>query len=185
MSASFTFSHPLRSATLSARKPTRFHLRPDPDQRRGIAEALGLLDLPVFTFKGELRPVGQRDFLLEAELVARAVQPCSVTLAPVPIDLAETVRRTYVADWQEPEGDEVEMPSDETMEPLPDVIDLAAVAVEALELALPLYPRAPGVSLGEAVFAGPGTEPLRDADLKPFAGLAALKDRLPGKGDAS
>ena len=178
MSASFAFSHPLRSATLSARKPTRFHLRPDLEQRRGIAEALGLLDLPALAFKGELRPVGQRDFLLKAELVARAVQPCSVTLAPVATTIDDTVRRTFVRDFVIPDADEVEIPEDDSTEPLPEVIDVADVAREALALALPLYPRAPGASLGEAVFAEPGTAPLRDEDLRPFAGLAALKAKL-------
>lgn len=174
------FSHPLRSATLSSRKPTRFDLRPDRKTRLWIAAQLGLIDLPAFRFTGELRPEGRHDFLLEASLTAEAVQPCSVTLAPVTARLVDQVRRRYLADWQEPEGDEVEMPEDDTQEPLPEVIDLALVAIEALELALPLYPRADGVELGEAVFAAPGTAPLKDEDLRPFAGLAALKARLDG-----
>lgn len=72
------------------------------------------------------------------------------------------------------------MPEDDSVEPLPDVIDVGVVATEALALALPLYPRAEGAELGEAVFTAPGEAPLRDGDLKPFAGLAALKDRLGG-----
>ena len=44
----------------------------------------------------------------------------------------------------------------------------------ALALALPLYPRAAGVELGEAVFTEPGLAPLREGDLKPFAALAGL-----------
>jgi uncharacterized metal-binding protein YceD (DUF177 family) len=170
--------HPLRTATLSARKPTRFDLRPNAPTRAAIAAALGLLDLPALRFRGEIRPSGRNDFLLEGELVAAVVQPCSVTLAPVPADIAEPVRRHFLADWQEPQGDEVEMPEDDSQEPLPEVIDLGAVALEALELALPLYPRASGVALGEAVFAPPGAAPLRDDDVKPFASLAALRDRL-------
>lgn len=177
------FSHPLRSATLSTRKPTRFDLRPDQGTRRAMAEQLGLLDLPAFRFTGEIRPEGRHDFLLEGNLTAEAVQPCAVTLAPVLSRIAEAVRRRYLADWQEPEGDEVEMPEDDTQEALPEVIDLAFVAMEALELALPLYPRAEGAELGEAVFAAPGTAPLRDDDLRPFAGLAALKARLDGSQD--
>lgn len=172
--------HPLRSATLSSRKPTRFDLRPDAATRASMATALGLLDLPTFRFRGEIRPAGRSDFLLEGELTAAIVQPCSVSLAPVPANIAEPVRRLYLADWQEPEGDEVEMPEDDSQEPLPEVIDLGAVAMEALELALPLYPRAPGIALGEAVFAPPGAAPLRDDDVKPFASLAALRDRLAG-----
>lgn len=177
--------HQIRSGALSARKPTRFDLRPDAAMRQSIAEQLALLDLPAFRFRGEIRPSGRNDFVLEADLTASVVQPCAVTLAPVPAEIAETVRRTYLSDWKEPEGDEVEMPEDETEEPLPEVIDLAFVAIEALELALPLYPRAPGVALGEAVFAPPGAAPLREADLKPFAGLAALRDRLAGSDDGS
>lgn len=174
------FSHPLRSAALPSRKPTRFDLRPDRATRQWIAAQLGLLDLPTFRFNGEIRPDGRHDFALEANLTAEAVQPCSITLVPVPARLSEAVRRRYIADWQEPEGDEVEMPEDDTQEPLPEVIDLAVVAMEALELALPLYPRAEGVELGEAVFAAPGTAPIKDEDLRPFAGLAALKARLDG-----
>jgi len=177
--------HPLRSGALSPRKPTRFDLRPDAPTRAAMAASLDLLDLPAFRFRGELRPSGRSDYLLEAELTASVVQPCAVTLAPVPAAIAETVRRNYLSNWQEPEGDEVEMPEDDTQEPLPEVIDLGAVAIEALALALPLYPRAPGVTMDEAVFAPPGTEPLREADLKPFAGLAALRDRLAGSDEGS
>lgn len=176
--ASPPLHHPLRTGALSPRKPTRFDLRPEASVRAAIASALDLLDLPAFRFRGELRPTGRSDYLLEAELTASVVQPCSVTLAPVPATIAETVRRNYLSNWQDPEGDEVEMPEDDTQEPLPEVIDLGAVAIEALALSLPLYPRAPDVALGEAVFAPPGSEPLREADLKPFAGLAALRDRL-------
>lgn len=169
---------PIRTATLSARKPTRFDLRPDASLRQGIADSLGLLGLSALRLRGEIHPVGRHDFELQADLTASFVQPCCVTLAPVPGTISETIRRNYLSDWQEPEGVEVEMPEDDTQEPMPEVIDLASVMVESLELALPLYPRAPGAELGEAVFAGPGAEPLKDADLRPFAGLAALRDRL-------
>lgn len=171
-----------RVAALSSRKPTRFDLRPDRAARAAMAAALGLISLPAFRLKGEIVPQGARDFTLQARLEAEAVQPCSVTLAPVPVTLREEVLRRYVADWQEPEGVEVEMPEDDSAEPLPEVIDLGTVAEEALALALPLYPRAPGAELGEAVFAPPGAEPIREADLKPFASLAALKDKLGGGG---
>jgi uncharacterized metal-binding protein YceD (DUF177 family) len=51
---------------------------------------------------------------------------------------------------------------------------------EALALALPLYPRAPGAELGEAAFTEPGKPVLRDEDARPFAGLAHLRDKLKG-----
>jgi len=178
-------THPLRSAALPTRKPFRFDLRPDAAGRAAIAADMGLLDLPALRLKGEIRPSGRNDFELEADLTADVVQPCSVTLAPVPASLSEKVRRLFIADWHDPEGDEVEMPEDDSSEPLPETIDLVTVAMEALALALPLYPRAPGAELGEAVFAAPGTAPLRDDDLRPFAGLAALKAKLdPQEGGA-
>lgn len=173
-------SHPLRVASLSNRKPVRFDLNPDAAMRAALADELGITSVPALRFKGELRPVGRQDFVLEARMEARVEQPCSISLAPVFTDLAESVTRRYDADFVFPEGDEVEMPEDDTVEPLPEVIDIGLVATEALALALPLYPRAPGVELGEAVFTAPGQAPLRDGDLKPFAGLAALKDRLGG-----
>jgi len=172
--------------SLAARKPTRFDFYPDATARTAMATALGLIEVPMLRLQGELRPVGRHDFELVAELTARAVQPCSVTLAPVPCTLNESVHRRFSADYTTPEGDEVEMGDDET-DPLPEVLDIAEIAVEALALALPQYPRAPGAELGEAVFAGPGVAPLSDADLRPFSGLAALADKLkkPSSGSSS
>lgn len=178
--AAAPLSHPLRVATLPNRKPTRFDLRPDAATRAAMAVALDITALPAFRFKGELRAAGKRDFVLEAQMEATVEQPCSISLAPVVTVLGDSVTRRYDADFAFPDAEEAEMPEDDTTEPLPEVIDVGAVAIEALALALPLYPRAPNVALGEAVFTAPGAEPLRDGDLKPFAGLAALKDRLGG-----
>lgn len=172
--------------SLAARKPTRFDFCPDAPARAAMAAALGLIDVPALRLQGELRPVGRHDFDLVADLTARAVQPCSVTLAPVPCSLHEAVHRRFSADYTAPEGDEVEMADDET-DPLPEVLDIAEIAAEALALALPQYPRAPGAELGEAVFAGPGVAPLSDTDLRPFSGLAALAEKLktPSSGSSS
>ena len=53
---------------------------------------------------------------------------------------------------------------------------------EALALALPDYPRADGVELGQAIYAPPGITPMTDEDARPFAGLAQLQNKLK-KGD--
>ena len=170
-------SQPFHVATLASRKPTRFAFRPDGEARGLIAAALGLLDLPALELVGEIRPEGRRDLRLEARLTAQAVQACSVTLGPVPASVDEPVLRRYLSEFESPKGDEVEITEDES-EPLPDVIDVAAVAIEALALALPPWPRAADAELGEAIFAEPGVAPLRQADLNPFAGLAGLAERL-------
>lgn len=178
-------SMPFRVAAIAGRNATHVKFAPDAAARRAIARALDLLELPQMMFEGDIRPSGKRDLVLTGTLKALAVQPCSVTLDPVRTKVEEPVLRQYLADYEVPKGEEVEIPEDDTLEPMGDVIDAAAVAIEALALALPLYPRAPGVELGELVVAPPDVAPLRDADLKPFAGLAKLmgKPVEPGNAD--
>ncbi len=72
----------------------------------------------------------------------------------------------------------VELDMDEREEALPSTIDLYALAMEEIALALPPYPRAEGAELGETVFAAENVTPMTDEDAKPFASLAALKDKL-------
>jgi uncharacterized metal-binding protein YceD (DUF177 family) len=115
---------------------------------------------------------------LEAVIEAVVDQPCAITLEPVVTELREDVLRVYLSQWETPKGEEMEMPDDDTTEALGEVIDAGHVAVEALALALPPFPRAPGAVLDVAEFTAPGVAPLRDTDLKPFAGLAALKAKL-------
>ena len=167
-------SQPYATAQLLRRRQTTVTFAPDGAARAAIAQALDLTELPAFKLTGEIAPAGKHDLSLIARITARVVQPCSVTLAPVETRIDDAVTRRYLADFDLPEGTEIEMPDDDTSDPLTDSIDVAAVAIEALALALPLYPRAPGADLGEAVFAAPGAAPLRDADLRPFAGLASL-----------
>ena len=167
-------SLPFKVTAIAGRTSTHVRFHPTAQERASIARALGLIDLPVLTFDGDIRPAGKRDMVLEGKLAARVVQPCSVTLEPVTTALAEPVRRRYLADYKLPEADELEIPEDDSTEALAEVIDAAAVAIEALALALPLYPRSAGAELGEAVFTEPGLAPLREGDLKPFAALAGL-----------
>ncbi|MDR5651709.1 YceD family protein [Ruixingdingia sedimenti] len=175
------YTHPVRAADLTGRRDRAFDLRPDAAACAAIAATLGINAVADLAFAGHLRPAGRADVMLEARLEATVDQPCVVTLVPVRSRIDVPVARRYVAGMAAPEGAEVEMPEDDTLEPLPEVIDLGAVMVEALALALPDYPRAPGAELGEAVFAAPGVAALRDADLRPFAALARL--RPGGEGD--
>ena len=170
-------SLPFRVTAISGRSSTHVKFVPDAATRAVIAAALDLIGLPQFQFEGDIRPSGKRDMVLSGRLRALAIQPCSVTLEPVRTRIDEVVTRQYLADFKVSDADEVEIPEDDTLEPLGEVIDAATVAIEALALALPLYPRAEGVELGAVSVAPPGSEPLREADLKPFAGLAGLIDK--------
>ena len=176
-------SLPFRVVSIAGRSSTHVKFAPDAAARKAIAAALDLLDLPQFLFDGDIRPSGKRDLVLAGKLTALAVQPCSITLEPVRTRIEQPVLRQYLADFKVPDGDEVEIPEDDTLEPLGEFIDAAQVAIEALALALPLYPRAPGVDLGTLVATPPGSAPLQDEDLKPFAGLAKLIDKAAKPGD--
>lgn len=161
------------------RDGVRFGLAPT--ELAPIQSVLDLLGLRKLRFEGAVVPLGAQDWQLVGRLGATVVQPCTVTLAPVSTRIECAVERRYVAGWEEPEtGSETEMPEDDTVEALPRTLDLEAVMIEALSLALPEYPRAEGVDFAGAGVTEPGKAVMRDEDAKPFAGLAAFKARLEG-----
>ena len=168
----------LRLGDLSTKRPTSFELVPVDGERAAMADVLGIPELKKFRFTGEIAPQGSRDWQLKADLGATVVQDCVVTLAPVTTRLDEQVFRVYSADVEEIDAEEVEMTADDSVDPLPAALDLYEVALEALALALPQYPRAEGAELGQAVYTEPGAKPMTDEDAKPFAGLANLREKL-------
>jgi len=170
----------LRVTQLRARGEQAFDLAPDAAARKMIAEELGLSDLRKLRLQGRVSEDGA-DWVLDAHLGATVVQPCGVTLDPVTTRIDETVTRRFSPEADRPEdlpGDEMEMPEDDTLEPLEHDIDLGRVLIEALSLALPAWPRRDDAELGQATAAAEGVAPLTDADTKPFAGLAGLRDKL-------
>jgi uncharacterized metal-binding protein YceD (DUF177 family) len=118
---------------------------------------------------------------LNAKLGATVVQDGGVTLEPVTTRIDESLMRTYRADIPEIDAAEVEMTTDEAIDPLPVTLDIADVMIEALSLSLPAYPRSEGAELGKTAFSAPGVTPMTDDDAKPFAGLGALRESLEKK----
>ncbi len=171
-----------RTADLPQKKVTPLELTADAPLRKALAADLGVAQIKKLTFKGQLRAAGKTDWSLTGHLGATVVQPCVVTLDPVTTRIEEDVTRQYISDWQDPEDPEVEMPEDDTTEPLGPEIDVMATITEALSLAIPAYPRADGAELGAMIHAEPGIEPLNEETVKPFASLADLKKKLEDKG---
>ena len=171
-------SEPTGLATAKVTKPVAFDLRPDEITRDEIAARLDLLGLRKLTFSGSVAPFGAQDLKLEGLLGATVVQPCVVTSDPVTTRIDAPVLRAYLAEMQMPDAEEAEMPEDDSAEPLPASIDLAAVMEEALALALPDWPRADGVEPAELSVTEPGITPMSEEDARPFAGLKALRDKL-------
>lgn len=170
-------------ATARLVKPVAFDLRPDEKLRSEIAARLDLLGLRKLGFTGSVAPAAAQDVKLDATLGATVVQPCVVTGEPVTTRIDVPVLRLYLAQMDDPEGDEVEMPEDDSAEPLPASINLVAVMEEALVLALPDWPRADGVEPVDLTVTEPGVAPMTEEDTKPFAGLKSLRDKLTDSGE--
>ncbi|MFT6532037.1 MAG: uncharacterized metal-binding protein YceD (DUF177 family) [Limimaricola cinnabarinus] len=177
--------HVIRLGDLSQRRDTETLIEPDAPARAAIAARLEIRGLRKLRFRAVLTPEDNRGWRLEGDLGATVVQDCVVTLDPVTTRIDEKVIRRYLADVTEPEATEVEMSEDDTIEPLPSALDIASVMIEALALALPDYPRVEGAAAGDHSVAEPGAEPITDEDVKPFAGLKGLRDRLKGDEDAA
>ncbi len=169
-----------RVSELSPRRPVSFALAPGTEELRALAAELGLQGLRKLRFAGRILAEGGQDWRVEAHLGATVTQSCVATLEPVTTRIEEDVTRRFLRDWPpaEEEGDEVEMPPDDTIERLGAEIDLAAVMREALALALPPYPRSRAAAPVEFSAAPPGAAPLDEAAPRPFAGLEALKKKL-------
>lgn len=167
--------------TAAITRPHSFELVPDAEARADLAAALGISGIRKLRLAGSVAPLGEKDLTLEATLGATVVQDCVVTGAPVTTRIDEPVLRRYLAEMDLPEGDEIEMPEDETAEALRDTLDLAEVMAEALALLLPPWPRADAVAPVNLTVTEPGKAPMSDDDAKPFAGLKALKDALEKK----
>lgn len=171
----------LRLAALSPRTPTTFDIVPDAEALSVLRDRLELSGLRKVRLSGQIAPEGGEDWRLEAHLGATVVQPCAVTLEPVTTRIEEDVMRRYLAHWTAVEDAEAEMPEDDTAEPLPEVVDLMGVLEEALALALPAFPRAPGAELEQTRATPPGAAPLEDLEEEnPFAVLAELKKKRDG-----
>ena len=174
------FRRPMAVGALSRAEPTNFDLRPEPDERTRIAGFLGIRALSELRFKGVISPVSADAWRIEARLTGRVQQSCVVTLEPVTQVIDERITRSYVpvAELAEPAEIELDLDADDEPDGFTDTIDPGRLAIEALALALDPYPRAAGAELERTQFAAPGAEPLTDEQLKPFAGLAALREKL-------
>ncbi|MGI9390923.1 MAG: YceD family protein [Boseongicola sp.] len=174
-------SERLRLAELTSK--TKFELLPNAQARRLLSEQFGISEIKKLRFSGSLSPDGKNDWRLDGILGATVVQQCVVTLAPVTTRIDETVVRSYLAEVPAPaESDEIEMPEDDTVEPIPETVDLTQIMEEALALALPPWPRAEGVEPVEMNVAAPGIAPLSSETSNPFSSLKSFRDRLSDSG---
>ncbi len=176
MGAATPFEYVMRLAELPAGQSHRFDAEPDSRENESIARMLGVSKLRKLRLAGQIERLDDGDWCLEAELGATVTQDCVVTLEPVVTRINEPVTRKYVANAPDlSKVDEAEMDSDDSIEPISAELDIGAVLIEELALALPPYPRVEDVGPFEACYAPANTVPLDDIAMKPFASLAKLR----------
>lgn len=159
------------------------------------AALAALLDLPGITrLSWHVESAPWREGVrLSGRIEAEVVQTCVVTLDPVPARIDERFERGFLPlhalYGEDTPGAEHEIVADsdlgEIPEPLDDPLDIGAVVAEELGMALAPYPRKEGLGEAATYTAQPaGAEPLTDAVIKPFAGLAELAKKMnPSKND--
>ena len=172
--AASLFSHRIGVETLRPR-PSEIVVVPTEAERAAIVAALDLASLE--RLEGRYRLSRESDRVtLEGRLVANLEQRCVVSLEPVPLKVNEPINLVFApqaedeAEDAEPKLAEIDLDYDAGDPPEPIVnggIDLGAVTLEFLALALDPYPRKPGVE-----WTGPEDDP---AENSPFAALARLK----------
>ncbi len=125
-------------------------------------------------------PARDDGWRIEGRLDAELVQACVVTLEPVSQVVDEPVARDYVPEdeYSPPAELDLDPEAEDDPDPFDAVIDPGQLALESLALTLDPYPRAPGVPPAEYQAAPPGAAPLAESDLKPFAKLSVLKEKL-------
>jgi uncharacterized metal-binding protein YceD (DUF177 family) len=150
-------------------------LAADAATRAAVAKAANVTALPRLEAHFELTRYGRDGVRVAGRVAATVGQNCVVTLEPMESAVEETIDVVF-APPQEPlqsrAGDTETAQAVDAEEP-PEIlrggtIDLGAIAVEFVLLAIDPYPREPG-----AVFDAPA-EP-DDPASHPFAALAALK----------
>jgi hypothetical protein len=171
------YSHAVSVNDIPASGKT-FHIEANEEERRSLAEDLGILEIAKLTADVEVRPLHGRSFSVKGEMAAAVVQTDVVTLEPIPQIVAEQIDLTLAPAEGQAAVKHREAPAEATTLDAPDVyrhgrIDLGAIASEYLAMGLDPYPRAEGTEF-------PGYAEDGTAKDSPFAKLSALKR----KGDA-
>lgn len=153
-----------------------------PAERRALARRFGLIDVALLRGHGRLERA-HGEVVFHGWLEAEVVQPCVVTLEPVPATLRQPIERRYRlggADvGPEPSPGVVVLDDEEEVEAVTGgEVDLGEAVAEELGVSLDPYPRAADADssvpqdLGPYVTLGPAGPPE-----KPLAALGQLQEK--------
>ena len=170
-------AHVIRFAALKGRDLGQRELILPTPETLHLAQHLGLVRLTKARLRYHLHPVATgADWMLQGQIGATVTQPCVVTGEDVTTRIDAPFARRFLAHFETPEGGgEYEMHTDDTIDPLPETLNLYEIFSEVLALELPPYPRKEGAQLEGAVFTAPDIPPMSDRDASPFAALKYLQ----------
>lgn len=146
-------------------------LAPDEAARARIATWADVSAVPEFSGVVTVRRLSTSRFAYVAELSARVIQPCSVTLEPVSQKIALRFARELHLTHAKRRGEPTDLAPGLGEDDLPEEVEnsrynVAGPVLEEFSLAIDPYPRAEG-----AAFEAPAEE----KPPSPFAALARLK----------
>lgn len=177
------FSRPMAPEALEARGDTVIVGEATATECAALARRFDVPRVLALAFRFTASPFGKGGWRLTGHAEARLEQTCVVTLEPIETVVAESVDRRFVRARDLPPpapGSETEL--DAAMADGPDGyddrIDLGEVAAEAIALGIDPYPRRSDAEIVRVQTGPAGVAPLTDEAARPFAGLAALKQRV-------
>ncbi len=169
------YSHIIRKDQLGE-GPISLNLSAKTPERAALAKRFDLIALDRLDCKLTVK-LDKGNVSLNGQMVAHYVQVCVASGEPVPDSRNEPIAIRFIVEGDFDPDAEIELDADEcdTVEFDGQSIDVGEAVAQSLGLTLNPYPRSP--SADEALKkAGIGGE----VKSGPFAGLAALKDKLGG-----
>ena len=141
-----------------------------------ITNALKLLRVKSAKMEGSLKLESTSKIFLNAKVTSKLIQPCSITLDPVVINICKNIKRNFLI--KNPESNmnkaqRINLTRESfNIETISSKIDLAETLMETISLETPDYPKKSGVSLASIL------EEKEDTKNNPFSVLNKLKKNL-------
>lgn len=173
------FSRIVNMMRLKPSQDYNFHEVPTLDEALALKDLFEVISVKKMRFEGALKPLDSKGWVLEAKLGATVSQACVLTLETIRTRIDIDVRRIFLPEIRtSSEVISLDTVEDDETERLESQLDLGLIAIEALALAIPEYPKAEGASLDNSTISPPNSEEIVEEKVNPFADLAALKEKL-------
>jgi uncharacterized metal-binding protein YceD (DUF177 family) len=137
-----------------------------------IQESLKIRKLQNFSFQGRLNQSKKKNYELHLSFRATIIQNCVITNEPVKTSLNDKIDRYYLDEYPEPNKESLSLDMrSKDIELIHNELDIGAVAIEALCLKIPDYPRKKNVQFHGLTITDSGVKPIDKTLINPFSVL--------------